>query len=302
MRQNQLALTGGIQDIVTLNRELPQLPAVSDEGKTLIAELNNNFTEDELKFIKDAGYTEPNGLLGLDEGRRKFLERQVKDTRNGISKEIGGFKRKQNRTESDFIKYENNVKVHSVLERYLKAIANVSEVSKYVKKGSGAQGAGIRKYKQPKRNAYKISGSAYGNLSVDVPKLKNEMKLNVFRGGKIIYQADADKSLVDLLTKRFNPRSSYSLNAVKIFNDLNLLANLPRHPSSGKSKLLGSGVVYYNDPNELAERMKILVGSMAAGNNSPVIKNDLAMINDEFLKIGAIDKQIHEKFYKKYLK
>ena len=121
--------------------------------KTLIAELNNNFTEDELKFIKDAGYTEPNGLLGLDEGRRKFLERQVKDTRNGISKEIGGFKRKQNRTESDFIKYENNVKVHSVLERYLKAIANVSEVSKYVKKGSG-----IRKYKQPKRNAYKISG------------------------------------------------------------------------------------------------------------------------------------------------
>ena len=56
------------------------------------------------------------------------------------------------------------------------------------------------------------------------------------------------------------------------------------------------------DPNELAERMKILVGSMAAGNNSPVIKNDLTMINDEFLKIGAIDKQIHEKFYKKYLK
>ena len=155
---------------------------------------------------------------------------------------------------------------------------------------------------QPKRNAYKISDSSFGNLSVDVPKLKNEMKLNVFRGGKIVYHADADKSLVDLLTKRFNPRSSYSLNAVKIFNDLNLLANLPRHPSSGKSKLLGSGVVYYNDPNELAERMKILVGSMAAGNNSPVIKNDLAMINDEFLKIGAIDKQIHEKFYNKYIK
>ena len=94
------------------------------------------------------------------------------------------------------------------MERYLKAIANVSEVSKYVKKGSGAQGAGIRKYKQPKRNAYKISGSAYGNLSVDVPKLKNEMKLECFSRGeggsrKLIYQADVDKSLVDLLTKRF---------------------------------------------------------------------------------------------------
>ena len=131
------------------------------------------------------------------------------------------------------------LEVQDILNRYLQTIANVSDVSLYVKKGSG-----IRKYKQPKRNAYKISGSAYGNLSVDVPKLKNEMKLNVFRGGKIIYQADADKSLVDLLTKRFNPRRSYSMNAVKIFNDLNLLANLPRHPSSGKSKLLGSGVAF----------------------------------------------------------
>ena len=216
--------------------------------------------------------------------------------------EIGAFQRMKNPKQSEFMKNQSNLDVRDILNRYLETIDKTEDVPLYTKKGSG-----IRKYKQPKRNAYKISGSAYGNLSVDVPKLKNEMKLNVFRGGeggsrKLIYQADADKSLVDLLTKRFNPRRSYSMNAVKIFNDLNLLANLPRHPSSGKSKLLGSGVVYYNDPNELAERMKILVGSMAAGNNSPVIKNDLAMINDEFLKIGAIDKQIHEKFYKKYLK
>ena len=221
----------------------------------------------------------------------------MKARRDAISSEIGAFKRKKAKTESDFTKHQNNLEVQDILNRYLQTIANVSDVSLYVKKGSG-----IRKYKQPKRNAYKISGSAYCNLSVDVPKLKNEMKLNVFRGGKLIYHADADKSLVDLLTKRFNPRRSYSLNAVKIFNDLNLLANLPKHPSSGKSKLLGSGVVYYNDPNELAERMKILVGSMAAGNNSPVIKNDLTMINDEFLKIGAIDQTTHETFYKKYLK
>ena len=156
------------------------------------------------------------------------------------------------------------------MNKYLNAIENVLvNLPKYTKKGSG-----VRSYKQPKRNAYKISNSSFGNLSVDVPKLKNEMKLNVRRGGKIIYQADADKSLVDLLTKRFNPKKSYSLNAVKIFNGLNLLANLPKHPSSGKSRFIGSGVVYYNNPNELAERMKILVGSMAAGNNSPVLKND----------------------------
>ena len=310
LRQNQLALTGGFKDLVESNRDVltlqqelpfPGVEAPSKE-KPLIAEPNKRFEENELKFIKDAGLIEPNELLKLDKGKLTFLKNNVKARRDAISSEIGAFKRKKDPKESDFMKHQNNLEVRDILNRYLQTIANVSDVSLYVKKGSGAQGAGIRKYKQPKRNAYKISGSAYGNLSVDVPKLKNEMKLNVFRGGKIIYQADADKSLVDLLTKRFNPRRSYSMNAVKIFNDLNLLANLPRHPSSGKSKLLGSGVVYYNDPNELAERMKILVGSMAAGNNSPVIKNDLTMINDEFLKIGAIDQTTHEKFYKKYLK
>ena len=86
-------------------------------------------------------------------------------------------KEKKLKTESDFTKHQNNLEVRDILNRYLQTIANVSDVSLYVKKGSG-----IRKYKQPKRNAYKISGSAYGNLSVDVPKLKNEMKLNVFRG------------------------------------------------------------------------------------------------------------------------
>ena len=305
LRENQLALTGGFKDLVESNRDVltlqqelpfPGVEAPSKE-KPFIAEPNKRFEENELKFIKDAGLIEPNELLKLDKGKLTFLKNNVKARRDALSGEIGAFKRKKDPKESDYTKNESNEKVRDILNRYLQTIANVSDVPLYVKKGSG-----IRKYKQPKRNAYKISGSAYGNLSVDVPKLKNEMKLNVFRGGKIIYQADADKSLVDLLTKRFNPRKKYSLNAVKIFNDLNLLANLPRHPSSGKSKLLGSGVVYYNDPNELAERMKILVGSMAAGNNSPVIKNDLTMINDEFLKIGAIGQTTHEKFYKKYLK
>ena len=293
LRQNQLALTGGFKDllesnrdVLTLQQELP-FPGVEapPKEKPLIAEPNKRFEKDELKFIKDAGLIEPNELLKLDKGKLTFLKNNVKARRDAISSEIGAFKRKKAKTESDFTKHQNNLEVQDILNRYLQTIANVSDVSLYVKKGSG-----IRKYKQPKRNAYKISGSAYGNLSVDVPRLMNEMKLNVFSAGENSFiTLMRINPLLICSPKRFNPRKKYSLNAVKIFNDLNLLANLPRHPSSGKSKLLGSGVVYYNDPNELAERMKILVGSMAAGNNSPVIKNDLAMINDEFLRIGAID-------------
>ena len=305
LRQNQLALTGGIQDIVTLNRELPQLPAESEEASkeklTLVP--NNLFTAEDLSFIKSIGLPEPNALLGLSGEDLAEITHVTKKERKKISDKITGIKNKKGLTptqKDEEVKQleKQRDRERPIFDNYLTTITMVQAIPKYTKK----KGSGIRKYKQPKRNAYKISDSSFGNLSVDVPKLKNEMKLNVFRGGKIVYHADADKSLVDLLTKRFNPKRSYSLNAVKIFNDLNLLANLPKHPSSGKSKLLGSGVVYYNDPNELAERMKILVGAIAAGNNSPVIKNDLSMINDEFLKIGAIDQTIHENFYKKYIK
>ena len=332
LRENQLALTGGFKDLVesnrdvlTLQQELPfpggmeALPFPSPSPKEKLPDpkkaeaatafpkkaptydLNKPYSQNELGFLRSKELPSPNGLVKLTKEERIELRQNVINLRNAYSNQIGAIKRMKKPEPGDLRNMTNLEGHRDLLNRYIETIGMVSHSTKY-KTGTGAQGAGIRKYKQPKRNAYKIKDSSFGTLSVDVPKLKNEMKLNVFRGGKLIYRADADKSLVDLLTKRFNPRSSYSLNAVKIFNDLNLLANLPRHPSSGKSKLLGSGVVFYKDPKELAERVKILVGSMAAGNNSPVIKNDLSMINDELLKIGAITPTTHEKFYKKYIK
>ena len=276
LRQNQLALTGGIQDIVTLNRELPQLPAESDEASkeklTLVP--NNLFSAEDLSFIKSIGLPEPNALLGLSGEYLAEITHVTKKERKKISDKITGVKNKKGLTptqKDEEVKQleKQRDRERPIFDNYLTTITMVQAIPKYTKK----KGSGIRKYKQPKRNAYKISDSSFGNLSVDVPKLKNEMKLNVFRGGKIVYNADADKSLVDLLTKRFNPKRSYSLNAVKIFNDLNLLANLPKHPSSGKSKLLGSGVVYYNDPNKCPEKQLELVSkflrSLFYGNHPP---------------------------------
>ena len=137
---------------------------------------------------------------------------------------------------------------------------------------------------------------------IDVSKLYKDLILNAYRGGKLVYEADADKSLINLLTKRYNPKTKYSMNAVKIFNDLNILSNMPKHKSSGKSKMVGSSVMYYKDPKELSDRLKVLIGSIIAGNNSPVIKNDISQINDELLRIGAIDKNRHEKMYNKWVK
>ena len=60
--------------------------------------------------------------------------------------------------------------------------------------------------------------------------------------------------------------------------------------------MVGSSVFHYNSPEPLTDRMKILIGSLAAGNNSPVLRNDLSQINDELLKIGALIKSYMKNF------
>ena len=152
---------------------------------------------------------------------------------------------------------------------YLTRLEHIKAAPKYM-------GEGVRRYKQPKRNAHKLQDHQYGGLLIDVPELMNRMKLNAYRGGRLIYQADADRSVIDLLKKRFNPKTKYSMNAVKTFNDLNTLSSMPPHKSSGKSRMVRTSVVFYQDPKQLTDRMKILIGSMAAGNNSPVLKNDVS--------------------------
>ena len=244
-----------------------------------------------MEIIREKDLLAPTELLKLNVDELEKYAQEVKKTSKKIGYEIGSLKRQK---EHDSVPAKEQEK--KTIDSYGETVKDVINFKKFYS-SEEVKGKGL----QPKRNAYKIQDGVYGGLVIDVPKLFNEMCLNVFWGGELIYDANADKSLIDLITKRFNPKTKYSMNAVKIFNDLNLLSNLPKHRSSGKSRMVGSSVTYYNNANELADRMKILIGSIAAGNNSPVIRNDLSQINDELLRINAIDKSLHEKFYQKYL-
>ena len=298
LQKNQLALTSGIQDIMTLNRELPQpepedapreLPAPDEQ---VMANIDKKFNAEEKATLNKNKLMAPSELLKLNVDELKDYAKKVEQLSKDYGYTIGPKKRKnKNDPEIQVLKKEKET-INSYGET-VRDVINFQTHYSTPKKGKGL--------KQPKRNAYKIQDGSYGRLVVDLPRLFNEMKLNVFRGGKLLYSADADKSLINLITKRFNPKTKYSINAVKIFNDLNTLANLPKHRSSGKTRMVGSSVTYYNDPNQLADRMKVLIGSIAAGNNSPLNINDLSQINDELLRIGAIDGSLHEKFFKKYL-
>ena len=125
------------------------------------------------------------------------------------------------------------------------------------------------------------------------------MIVEIQKGGNIIYENKADKSLIELLTKRFNPKKRYSANAIQIFNDLNLLTNMPKHRSSKKSKL--GGAIYFTNPEQMVKRLELLIGSLNAGNSSIQLKNELYDIIDHLLKLKILTKDKHNAFIKKYL-
>ena len=287
LQKNQLALTSGLQ-----NLQQPQI--MSGDEEEAWGEPPEFIEPDAEKFWDDNLYQliERNKLktskelykLSLDE--LTTYQKKAADFQRWAANQLKGPKKNK-----DIEQLQKNLESSKIYENTVHNILQAKRHASTPQKGRG----------QAKRNAYKIQDGSYGGLVVDLPKLFNEMKLNVYRGGKLLYSADADGSLINLITKRFNPKTKYSINAVRIFNDLNTLANLPKHRSSGKTRMVGSSVTYYNDPNQLADRMKVLIGSMAAGNNSPLNINDLSQINDEFLRIGAIDGSLHEKFFKKYL-
>ena len=287
---------------MNLNKKIPQLEPEDFEGprelpasdeKVLMANIDKKFNEEEMEIITTNNLMLPSELLKLNVAELKDYAKKVEQLSKDYGYKIIGPKKRKDEKDPEIPGLEKEKETINAYGATVRDVINFQTHYSTPKKGKGL--------KQPKRNAYKIQDGQYGGLVLDLPRLFNEMKLNVYRGGKLLYSADADKSLINLITKRFNPKTKYSINAVKIFNDLNTLANMPKNRSSGKTRMVGSSVTYYNDPNQLADRMKILVGSIAAGNNSPLIRNDLSQINDELLRIGAIDRSLHEKFFKKYL-
>ena len=179
------------------------------------------------------------------------------------------------------------------LEDYFKRLQNIEDSKKYV-------GEGI--YTQKKRNAYKISQNGqYGGLVIDLPKLYGHLKVVAHKNGQKVYDKQADFDTLDLLTKRFNNKKKYSELARLVFNDLNRLSEIPIHRTSKKYSKLGSGVVYYNNPQDLLSRLELLGGSMSAGNDSNDVREEFVNIAHMLNKLKVINNKQMNGIIKNYL-
>ena len=192
--------------------------------------------------------------------------------------------------------------IKNVTKKEMKAIKRYKAMVEGMKADIEKEGSGIRRYNQPKRNAYKISQRGqYGGLVIDLPKLQGHLKVVAHKNGQKVYDKQADFDTLDLLTKRFNSKKNYSQLARSIFNDLNRLSKIPIHRTSKKYSKLGSGVVYYNNPQDLLSRLELLGGSMSAGNNSNDVREEFVNVVHVLNKLNVINNKQMNDLMKEYL-
>ena len=273
LQRNQQALTQAMesnQRAIIFDTELPK-PIEGEERGPTILDIDNAFNRDDRIILKNNKLLPPKELTQvsldrLNEERKKTIE---------INRYIG-FNKKH---VSDEDKASYNME-QDTIRKYRNTIDDVIKSWKY-KKGSGI-------YTQKKRNAYKIDQNGqYGGLIIDLPKLYGHLKVIARKNGQKVYEKQADFDTLDLLTKRFNGKKKYSDLSKIIFDELNQISGIPIHQTSSKFKKIGQGVIYYNNPNDLLDRMELLGGSILAGNDG-VIK-EFTQIAHTLNKIGVIN-------------
>ena len=274
------------------------LPGPSGEvAPKMVADLNKGFTQQELAFIQTQRLPLPADIF-LQTMKQPNYAKQILDKSGEMNKELGTKKAHLSTTKTARKKNKDQIAEYDegieIIRKYRQRIGILEEGTKTLKVGKGI-------YTQKKKNAYKINPNTgvYGNVTIDVPKLYGQLKLTAHKDGKKVYDKQADFDILDLLTKRFNSKKKYSPLSKKVFDDLNRISDIPIHRPSNKYKKIGSGVVYYNNPAELLDRLELLGGSILAGNNG--VKNEFSKIPHTLNKLGVLNNTQLNSLLKEYI-
>ena len=303
LQKKQKALTSGLENLIMFQQlpdeqpqEVTKLP-IDYEPEMMKTEfksdIDKGFDKDEIQKLMEYKLSPPSdvlkasidGTLDIDEYDKNLGE---------LIKEIGRQKAHLSTTKKNRAKNKDRI---DEITKDIKLLQKYKNRIKIIPEGKKTIGTG---YTQPKRNAYKISsGGKYGNLMIDIPKLMGQLHLVAKKDGEKVLDKKVDFDTVDLLTKRFNSKKKYSDLSKMVFNQLNKLGELPIHRTSKKFSKLGSGVVYFNDVNDLVDRMELLGGAILAGNDG--VKSEMSEIVHKLYEIGKIDNNQLNDLLKSYV-
>ena len=286
LQKNQKALTSGLEDLIMIQK-LPDAKPLDTEPlpvdykpEMFKADIDSGFDVNEIERLIEYKLYSPsdvlkatiNGKLDIDE-----YDAKLGKTLNRLGSKKGSLSRGKGKSKNKD-QIDEITKDIKLLQKYRNRISIIPEGKKTIGEG----------YRQPKRNAYKISsGGQYGNLIIDVPKLMGQLHLVAKKDDSKVLDQKVDFDTIDLLTKRYNSKKKYSDLSKMVFNQLNKLSEIPIHRSSKKYSKIGSGVLYYNNTNDLIDRMELLGGSIMAGNDSA--KSEFSEIVHKLFQLGVID-------------
>ena len=88
---------------------------------------------------------------------------------------------------------------------------------------------------QLKRQSYKITKDRrYGNLDIDINQIFGFNRLIAMKGLQVVIDERVDDDFIELITKRYNPRKTYSVKTENLFKHLTEMSGLPMHKTSSK--------------------------------------------------------------------
>ena len=289
-------MTTGLQDLAIVQQlsdmqpqETTSLP-VDYKPDMLKSNIDKGFIADELhKLVEYELYPPSDVLKATVDGTLDIdkYDSNIGKQLNKLGSKKGSLSRGKGKSKNaeQIAEITKDIKL---IQKYRSRIGIIPEGKETIGKG----------YTQPKRNAYKISsGGQYGNLIIDIPRLMGQLHLVANKNGNTVLDKKVDFDTIDLLTKRFNSKKNYSDLSQMVFNQLNKLSEIPIHKSFKKFSKIGNGVVYYNDTNDLINRLELLGGSILAGNNG--VKDEFT--NIVLYQLGVIDNENLNELLKVYV-
>jgi hypothetical protein len=251
----------------------PSSPVASSSSKKDYALINPDSDLD-VELLEEMGFPRPSSIKDTD--KYEDIIQQV----NNYNKYVLGREKRGPVTSGKKDELSDKIQLNRDYVKRLRLLASGRDL---IVKGQGL----------------KMIGNNFGSLVINRDKLASGMLHVSRKDGTVVMDEQSDRSLYDLLTKKFSKSHKYSKNAIETFKKLAALAGISVYRGrSSKSRMLGGGI-FYNDPNDLVNRLNLLVASKHAGNTG--VDNEISDIIDELLKKAYVSKDVAIQLYNKIL-